>query len=133
MGNRSLRTKDAQNGTFLRQLGELVLYSEERRFMRFMPRRSCPVCCRFIARDRDMIAIWRSGVDLWVCLWVCLSNLEMGDEECGFAYPWKMSQRRIDQLAAERGRFLNSRLRRRRQTTSARKRGARMGSAVQNG
>lgn len=95
-------TLTAENGTFFPHLGVITLTDQKRRSA---PRRACPVCCTGLARDRDMLAIVRSGT-AW---WVCLSNLELGDEGCGFAYPRDMSWRRIRRLALERIEFLRDR------------------------
>ncbi|MBI2552117.1 hypothetical protein HYW17_02350 [Candidatus Uhrbacteria bacterium] len=66
-------------GSYLPLLGTISVTGK---LLNGRPQRSCPVCCCYLARDREMITVRRLGSRFWVCK----SNLVPGDEGCGFAF-----------------------------------------------
>lgn len=90
-----------QDGSYYHLLGGIIVTGKH---LRSLPQKPCPVCCRFKARDRDMIKLWWRG-KWW---WVCKSNIELEDEGCGFAYPITLNKARARALATKRGRYFTT-------------------------
>lgn len=72
--------------------------------LRSQPQKRCPVCCKHLARDQEMILIRWKGSQFWACR----SEWE-GDDSCGFAYRNKTRADYVACLVVERGQYLKDR------------------------
>lgn len=82
-------------------LGRVSVTSDE---LHSHPQRACPVCCRCLGRDREMIVLCRRS-SKW---WVCKSNFE-DEQPCGFAFRCHTNQRYVDARAREQAKRLQVR------------------------